>query len=561
MRLLLTALATAGALAVSGAATAQDRGCTKNIFGEACWIKKGTDRLTEADYGAIVADFQPPADVNSQTDGALRKSLKNNIFRYFKKDTKSVAITLEVYDKAGTKMATLPLALASVDTKAGINVQDEIQLGAQRISPLFRVEDEADPIRAKINVLISDKPTSQVLPIVTEVVTAATTLGGHGWLSAAAANADIQNSLGALETRLTQHFQVAASSTLTVPMNFGNASRLEYDFGFDPRPGAKRTGKLVVYLERRPSLWADKVVSNSIPAVPDYARGEIYDVSLTNPYLTRNISSAKTIRDVLQEKSSTASWADFNSDTVELNVFNRACDAVRTASLHKDLALNGADATAVFWAAYANSGNAARREARDTPCIRAILPAFSRHKLPLPSLPPIPAPPIAAVSPDRLEAWVQSAFIPALTSHAPPALRAAQLRALLGGDLTPNVTKSLSDTDPVTVGIRDLSYLESARAVAEKLAAADFSAGCYFLADESRVLMLARRTDQATPPLSRPLWIVQLATSGAKNGPIWVSGIDLREVGGTDDSAMVQFRTALPKTPRCHDTAVAPSGT
>jgi len=130
--------------ASGGTAVAQDRGCTKNTFGEACWVKTGVARMTDCDYGAVTVEFQPPPDINSQSDRALRKSLKNSIFRYFKKDTKSVAITLDVHDRNNVKIATIPLALASVDTKAGVNVQDQIELGAQRISPLFRIQDEAD---------------------------------------------------------------------------------------------------------------------------------------------------------------------------------------------------------------------------------------------------------------------------------------------------------------------------------------------------------------------------------------------------------------------------------
>lgn len=548
------------------------KGCTSNVFGEACWIGSATTPLTRKDYGAIWVEFTPPKDIITLHDKALRKSLGNSVLRYFKKDTKSVSIVLELYDHFGAKVATIPLALASVDTKAGIDVDDNVKLmTSSKIGSYFLIQDPADVTKATITVVYSSKPTTELLPIITDVVKTATEFGAHGWLSSAVTNATITSGLGGIEKRINDHFAVAANSTLEIPLNFGTASRLEYRFGFDPRPGAAQTGFLAIDLKRRPSLWTDETTTATVGqggrAVPDYHTGGEMGADITGTFLGYRVSATKTVGDLIEDKVSAPIMSSFRSAATPLPAFELACDAVQRAAESTDLSLSPDDSVAASWASFVRSGNADRGEVQANGCIKRQLPAFKSHGLAVPIVPVKPPPKDdpepatksdlsgVALKGDRLEAWLDKRLIRALLPNADRIAKQNNLEPLFAAQTI--YRSKLVDTDPASTGLNNLTETESARAIAEKLATADFIAGCFVPMEAEKTLMLARRSDAAAASMTSPLWAFELSIrSLPSGGPLpWVASLHIRQAD-TDDIVLIKQR--LPKAPRCHDLATAP---
>lgn len=567
---------------ISGQVEAQvqpARDCTRHQFGEACVIGQTANQYTSNDYGTVMIRFTPPVDINIRQSRASRKSFKDNLRRYFKKDTQSVSVVLELTNQRQEKIALLPLALATINTNSGVDVSEDIKLiQYQRVSAYFPIENPDDAVTAKITVLESSRTATQVAASIKTAVDAAVAFGTGGWLASQATDATIISSINAIEQKINANFSVTKNSVLTVPLTFSRASSVEYKFGFDPALEAMQTGSLTVSLVRRPSLFKDTAIlaptTLNMPTgakpimVPDYETGNAYDAGITDQFLSRRVSTSQHVGSFLEQRVGATTWSNFRSLGADLNSFSQACDAVRLATAEPDLGLNPSDSLVVFWSAFVSSPNATRPAFRASPCIKGQVAGFYRLYLALPPLEQGTRPKAEVTAGDnesrdsstddratgdRVTRFIDRQFIPALSRSSDLETKQRLLRTMFS-DITA-IKASVSDSDAVSLGLSNMESQESSRALAGALAAAEFAAGCFFPLEDKRTFLLARRTDESSKQMRTPLWAMELDMRQAGAGPVWVSGITIRDATESDSAGLVKN---LPRMTRCHSLATAP---
>lgn len=453
------ALATALALAalMPSADTHAQTGCEMlaTAFGEACRRHAPLTPITDQDYGVVRLNFTPPNQLDDvidrrAVDGTFLQRLAS---RTVAQSVRSAVVLLEVrvvgpelppnHDESGRALglpiATVPLALYEFDTRGGAKFSESQDFARNRVIGPRILLTRDETVRARVRIVFTEQDPSSLLSMLAPVVRGAAAFGGSGFVVNAFANDALMGDLARIESTLRSVNNINAAADNWIDLDFNQASQLDYSFQLNPRRGeARPQGRLVLTLERRPSLFTDDVLPGRDPGrrLPDYRTEQSWDSRAigrlwTEPQVRPGVSpeefaqsdGVKGMLDLLQDPRT------------PLATFDGICRNLRNSLNGMSDGLSRHDKTALFWAAFVQGGTARSPEHRQNECIQTEGRLWAQYQFALPDIGPPPLRPLTAAERDE---WLADIAIPALTQRD-ESIRGSMLRRLFRESVLVNI--------------------------------------------------------------------------------------------------------------------------
>ncbi|MGD9965023.1 MAG: hypothetical protein AB7T59_00730 [Hyphomonadaceae bacterium] len=426
-------------------------------FGQACRRHAALAPITDQDYGVVRLNFTPPERLDDvierrAIDGTFLQRLAS---RTVAQSVRSAVVLLEVrvvgpelpanYDDSGRALglpiATVPLALYEFDTRGGAKFSETQDFARNRVIGPRILLTRDETVRARVRVVFTQDDPSSLLSTLAPVVRGAAAFGGSGFLVNTFANDALMGDLQRIESTLRSVNNINAAADNWIDLDFNQASQLEYNFQLNPtrRGEAPRPqGRLVLTLERRPSLFTDDVLPGREAGrrLPDYRTGQSWDSQAigriwTEPQVRPGVSPEEFAQD-----DSVKGMLDLLQDPrTPVATFDGVCRSLRNSLNGMSEGLSRHDRTALFWAAYVQGGTARSPEHRQNECIQTEARLWSQYQFALPDTGPPPPRPLTAAERDE---WLTDIAIPALTQRD-ESVRGSMLRRLFRDTVLINV--------------------------------------------------------------------------------------------------------------------------
>jgi hypothetical protein len=446
------------ALAPQGDTHAQPSGecdMLTTAFGQACRRQAPLTPITDQDYGVVRLNFTPPSQLDDVID---RRAIEGSFLqrlgsRTVAQSVRSAVVLLEVrvvgpelppnYDETGRALglpiATVPLALYEFDTRGGAQFSESQDFARNRVIGPRILLTRDETVRARVRIVFTQEDPSSLLSTLAPVVSGAAAFGGTGFVVNAFANDALMGDLRRIESSLRSVNNLDAAADNWIDLDFNQASQLDYSFQINPRRGGARPqGRLVLTLERRPSLFTDDTLPGRDPGrrLPDYRTGQTWDSQAigriwTEPQVRPGVSPEEFARD-----DSIKGMLDLLQDArTPVATFDSVCRNLRNSLNGMAEGLSRHDRTALFWAAFVQGGTARSPEHRQNECIQTEARLWSQYQFALPEIGPPPPRPLTAAERDE---WLMDIAIPALTQRD-ESVRGSMLRRLFRDSVLVNI--------------------------------------------------------------------------------------------------------------------------
>ncbi|MGD9979345.1 MAG: hypothetical protein AB7H66_04125 [Hyphomonadaceae bacterium] len=426
-------------------------------FGQACRRQRTLAPITDQDYGVVRLNFTPPDRLDDvidrrAIDGSFLQRLAS---RTVAQSVRSAVVLLEVrvvgpelppnYDESGRALglpiATVPLALYEFDTRGGAKFSETQDFARNRVIGPRILLTRDETVRARVRIVFTQQDPSSLLSTLAPVVRGAAAFGATGFVVNTFANDALMSDLSRIESTLRSVNNIDAAADNWIDLDFNQASQLEYSFQINPsRRGeaARPQGRLVLTLERRPSLFTDDVLAGGDAGrrLPDYRTDQRWDSQAigrlwTDPQVRPGVSPEEFAQD-----DSVKGMLDLLQDPrTPVATFDGVCRSLRNSLNGMGEGLSRHDRTALFWAAFVQGGTSRSPEHRQSDCIQTEAQLWSRYRFALPDTGPPPPRPLTAAERDE---WLTDIAIPALTQRD-ESVRGSMLRRLLRETVMVNV--------------------------------------------------------------------------------------------------------------------------
>jgi len=547
-------------------------------FGVACRMRNAPAPITDHDYGVVRLHFTPPppGDVIPQRamDGTWLESLAQ---RTVAQSVRSAVVLLEVRtvgpnlpanpdetgQATGVPIAYVPLAVYSYDSTRSLKFSEMQDFANRVIGPRLLIQRD-QTIRVRPQIRFSQSDPSSLINMLAPVVRSAAAFGGHGFVVDAFASETLMADMSRIESTLRSVGSVDAESDNWIDLDFNDAGgQLVYDFQLNPRarfgrPAAPRPlGRVAVTLERRPSLFTDKVLAGGAPGarLPDYGvGGELNTNSTDLIWVDGRIRPGMSPADYMRQPLIGPTVTAFQSENITVPAFDTACRGLRAFIEAESERLSRHDRRAMMWAAFVTGPSSMRPELHDTQCIARDATLWRNYGLPLPATRPPPPPVPDAEARDE---WIVNVATPILALDPTSPERFPKLRGLFGQQ----VAISAAPGTIFAAGEEPENGTRMDRdALARLLRPMPMQVGCRFIrqaegADPNlpQFSFLARRGDTGQ------LLTFTADYAGRERGAYRVEIVGLRvEPTPSSDFEFMAQQSGIAQ--RCLDPATAPSG-
>lgn len=424
-------------------------------FGQACRRQAPLTPITDQDYGVVRLNFTPPSQLDDVID---RRAIEGTFLqrlasRTVSQSVRSAVVLLEVRvvgptlpanpDETGRALglpiATVPLALYEFDTRGGAKFSESQDFARNRVIGPRILLTRDETVRARVRIVFTQDDPSSLLSTLAPVVSGAAAFGGTGFVVNSFANDALMGDLRRIESTLRSVNNIDAAADNWIDLDFNQASQLDYSFQLNPRRGeARPQGRLVLTLERRPSLFTDDVLAGRDPGrrLPDYRTGQSWDSqAIGRIWIEPQVRPGVTPEEFALDDSVKGMLDLLQDPRTPVATFDSVCRSLRNSLNGMAEGLSRHDRTALFWAAFVQGGTARSTEHRQNECIQTEARLWSQYELALPETGPPPPRPLTASERDE---WLTDIAIPALTQRD-ESVRGNMLRRLFRDSVMVNI--------------------------------------------------------------------------------------------------------------------------